>query len=163
MRRILVCDTGPLLHLSEAGILFILNQSGEIFIPLEVAEEFNKNAPDIQLPEWIKILELEDIYKKRAVSWHKHIHSGEATAVALAQQMQAEWLLCDDAKARQFAQSLGLEVHGSVGLLLWAVAVGYIANHDEAVRFLNALADSSLWMSDRVLEQAHRTIDELFM
>ncbi len=38
-------------------------------------------------------------------------------------QVQAEWLLTDDAAARQLGESLGLEVHGSIGLLLWAVAV----------------------------------------
>lgn len=51
---------------------------------------------------------------------------GEAVAIALTMQMQAEWLLTDDAVARQFGESLGLEIHGSIGLLLWAVAVGHV-------------------------------------
>lgn len=162
MRRIVVCDTGPLLHLGEAGLLFILKQTGEIFIPLQVAEEFNTHAHEFQLPEWIKILELEDSYKNRAAIWRQQIHSGEAAAVALAQQVQAEWLLSDDGKARQFAESIGLEVHGSVGILLWAVAVGQISDQDEAMKYLAALADSTLWMSDRVRQQASITIDDLF-
>ncbi len=38
------------------------------------------------------------------------------------------------------AESLGLEVHGSVGVLLWGAATGHIPNRDEAVRLLEALA-----------------------
>jgi hypothetical protein len=54
------------------------------------------------------------------------IDAGEADAIGLALQEHADWLLTDDAKARQFAESTGLEVHGSIGLLLWSVAAGHI-------------------------------------
>ena len=36
MRRIVICDTGPLLHLSEANAIDLLELAGEVFIP-EVA------------------------------------------------------------------------------------------------------------------------------
>jgi predicted nucleic acid-binding protein len=65
--------------------------------------------------------------------------------------MQAEWLLSDDAIARQLGESLGLEIHGWIGLLLWAVAVGHIKSESEALNSLNALEGSSLWISDRVV------------
>ena len=29
----IVCDTGPILHLKEAGILELLNKAGDIYIP----------------------------------------------------------------------------------------------------------------------------------
>jgi predicted nucleic acid-binding protein len=38
---------------------------------------------------------------------------GEAEAIALARQLNANWFLTDDAVARVLATSLGLEVHGS--------------------------------------------------
>ena len=47
---------------------------------------------------------------------------GEAQAIALARQFGPDWLLTDDASARLLAQSLGLEVHGSLGLVLWSAA-----------------------------------------
>jgi len=31
--RLIVCDTGPLLHLSEAGMISLLQQAGDILIP----------------------------------------------------------------------------------------------------------------------------------
>jgi predicted nucleic acid-binding protein len=60
MSRIVVCDTGPLLHLSEAKIIDLLRLAGEIFIPNSVAEEIKRNAGDFGLPNWVTVKELED-------------------------------------------------------------------------------------------------------
>jgi predicted nucleic acid-binding protein len=79
----------------------------------------------------------------------------------LALQLKADWLLTDDAEARQFAETLGLEVHGSIGLLLWAVAWGHLSNRKKAYESLDALANSSLWVSERVLREARKAIDLL--
>lgn len=162
MRRIVVCDTGPLLHLSEANAIYLLRMAGEIVIPSRVAGEFARNAPDIALPSWVQVITLDDAYGQKADEWARHIDAGESAAIALVMQTQADWLLSDDAKARQFAQALGVEVHGSIGLVLWCIASGHIASRDEALSLLNALASSSLWISDRVLGNAREAIDTLF-
>lgn len=162
MSRIVVCDTGPLLHLGEANILNLLHLAGEIYIPAAVAEEFKRNASDIKLPNWVNIKELEEPYQKKALAWRKQIDEGEAAAIALTMQMQAEWLLTDDAAARQFGESLGLEIHGSLGLLLWAVAVKQVGSENEALKFLETLAGSSLWISDRVVNRARKAIHKLY-
>lgn len=86
---------------------------------------------------------------------------GEAEAIALALQQRSDWLLTDDAQARRFAESLGLEVHGSIGVLLWAVASGLVENRDQGYRLLNGLQRSSLWISERVVTAAGKAIDEL--
>lgn len=46
------------------------------------------------------------------------LHAGEAEAIALARQIRADWLVTDGAAARLFAQTLGIEVHGSLGIVL---------------------------------------------
>ena len=109
------------------------------------------------------VKELDEPYRKKALEWRKQIDEGESAAIALTLQIQAEWLLSDDAIARQFADSLGLEIHGSIGLLLWAVAAGHVENQSGALDLLNALANSSLWISDRVLSQARKAIGNLYL
>jgi len=161
MRRIVVCDTGPLLHLCEANIIHLLQKAGEIIIPFVVAEEFKRNTSDIKLPEWVTIKELDEPYQKTVLEWRKQIDEGEAAAIALTIQIQADWLLTDDAIARQFGESVGLEIHGSIGLLLWA-AVRHIESENEAMDALNALINSSLWISDRVVNQARKAIRTLY-
>jgi hypothetical protein len=162
MIRIVVCDTGPLLHLGEANIIHLLQMAGEIIIPFVVAEEFKRNTSDIKLPEWVTIKELDEPYQKTVLEWRKQIDEGEAAAIALTMQMEADWLLTDDAIARQFGESVGLEIHGSIGLLLWATAVGHIESENEAMDALNALINSSLWISDRVVNQARKAIHTLY-
>jgi len=163
MRRIVVCDTGPLLHLGEANIIHLLQIAGEIIIPFVVAEEFKRNTSDIKLPDWVIIKELDEQFQKTVLEWKRQIDEGEAAAIALTIQMQADWLLTDDAIARQFGESLGLEIHGSVGLLVWAAAVGHFESENEALNALNALVNSSLWISDRVVNQARKAIHALYL
>jgi len=160
--RIVVCDTGPLLHLSEANAIHLLRLAGEILVPSVVAQEFGRNAPDRILPDWVQVTNLESDYYQKTLEWVKHVDADEAAAIALALQAKADWLLSDDAGARQFAQALGLEVHGSVGLLLWGAASDQFASPDDALSLLNALAGSSLWVSERVLQKAREAIESFF-
>jgi predicted nucleic acid-binding protein len=163
MKRIIVCDTGPLLHLSEAGAIHLLSLAGEILIPSLVAIEFEANAQGWHPPQWAKVVDLEKSTRQKAEKWvrAKQIDGGEAEAVGLALQEHADWLLTDDAQARQFAESVGLEVHGSIGILLWNVANENILDKALALQLLSNLASSSLWISERVLQEARRAIDTL--
>ena len=54
MTRIIVCDTGPLLHLSEAGAIHLLSLAGEVLMPPLVAIEFEANAQGWQPPQWVR-------------------------------------------------------------------------------------------------------------
>jgi predicted nucleic acid-binding protein len=163
MRSVIVCDTGPLLHLSEAGLIGLLQQAGDVHIPPKVQTELERYLPDWKPAEWLDISHLEGEHVGDAQSWVRaeQLDPGEAEAVGLALQLKADWLLTDDAQARQFAETLGLEVHGSIGLLLWAVAWGHLSNRKKAYESLDALANSSLWVSERVLREARKAIDLL--
>jgi len=131
--RIVVCDTGPLLHLSEAGVLVLLRQAGNILIPPIVVHELARSATGFLIPEWIKVFRLGKTIAVQAKKWvNDDIDAGEAQAIGLAIQEEADWFLTDDGRARRFAESLGLEAHGSVGLLLWAGANGHAKSHAEA-------------------------------
>jgi len=164
MTRIIVSDTGPLLHLSEAGAVDLLSLAGDVLIPALVAVEFESNAQNWSPPQWARIVELEKTARQKAEKWVKasQIDRGEAEAIALAMQENADWLLTDDAQARQFAEVNGLEVHGSIGILLWSIASGNIHDKETAFQLLENLANSTLWISKRVLQEAQKAIDVLF-
>ena len=42
--RVVVCDTGPLLHLSEIGRLDLLRMTGTVIIPPAVADELDRHV-----------------------------------------------------------------------------------------------------------------------
>ena len=101
-------------------------------------------------------------YDAQAIGWQQSgfLEAGEAKAIALGRQLSAAWFLTDDAAARVFATSIGLEVHGSLGIVLWAAAQGYL-RREEAVAALERLAQSSLWISARVFAEARAALDSL--
>lgn len=142
MTRVVVCDTRPLLHLSEAGAVDLLTLTGEILIPPLVADEYKANPQGWLPPQWARVVKLRSLARQKAREWTqaRRIDGGEAEAIALAIQEIADWLLTDDAQARQFAESLGLEVHGSLGVLLWNVAAENITDKAQALRLLDNLA-----------------------
>ena len=164
MRRI-VSNTGPVLHLSEAQALDLLSPAGEIYIPKAVDTEMTQRDPDWkkQRPEWIIVGGLVSPHDEEAMAWQQAglLDAGEAEVVALARQIDAQWLLTDDTAARLFAQALGLEAHGSLGIVLWATASGHL-NHADAGATLDRLAQSSLWISTRVLAEAKAALNQLF-
>ena len=110
----------------------LLQQAGDILIPPAVNLELERQITGWNSLDWLSIHRLENEHTKNAQSWvhNDQLDPGEAEAIGLALQMKADWLLTDDAQARRFAERLALEVHGSVGLLLWAVAAGHLNDRE---------------------------------
>ena len=165
MKR-LVADTGPILHLHEAGALHLLPLIGEVLLPQLVVTELRIHAPALwagSLPEWAKLQTLSPENQQRATQWQLAglLHGGEAASLALAIEIERDWFLTDDAAARMMAESFGLEVHGSIGVVLWAAA-HKLTEKAEAQRHLSGLEQSSLWMSRQVRTQARDAMEKLF-
>lgn len=164
MSRVVCCDTGPVLHLTEIGALELLEETGAVTIPAAVAKEMDRRVAGwlLQKPSWIRVEALASEFAERAVLWQASgvLHSGEAESLALAEQIGADWYLTDDATARVLASSLGLEVHGTVGMVVWAAA-SEIVDGPTAHTLLNKLVNSSLWISPRVYAEARAALDQL--
>lgn len=163
--RIIVSNTGPLLHLSEAQSLDLLKQAGQISIPPFVAIEARLYLPAWQAnqPSWIATIELLEPNLNEAQIWQQSglLDRGEAEALALARQLNGNWFLTDDTAARVLAESLGVETHGSLGIVLWAAAAKHL-RRDEAEQRVDALAASSLWISAGVIAEAKAALARLF-
>jgi len=98
-----------------------------------------------------------------ALNWHRAglLHLGEAEALALTLQERADWFLTDDSAARVVAEQMAVEVHGSLGVLLWGAATGLI-DLPAAEAALDRLRQSSLWVPPRVLREARYALLDLF-
>jgi predicted nucleic acid-binding protein len=164
VRRV-VSNTGPLLHLYEAELLALLEHAGAISIPKAVDSEMAQHEPNwrARKPSWITVTTVTAPYNAQATRWQQAglLDAGEAEAIALARQLNAHWFLTDDAAARVLAASLGLEVHGSLGVVLWAAAMRHLSRV-EAEMALDRLAQSSLWLSARVIAESRVALERLF-
>ncbi len=116
-----VCDTSPLCFLILIGEVKIVPLLfDEVFVPPAVASELrHPKAPRAvrdwisAQPEWLQIRPV----KKRDDPRLRLLHSGEAEAILLAQDLAADWLVVDEMAGRRVARSLDLRVTGLLGLL----------------------------------------------
>lgn len=160
-----MCDTGPILHLKEAEAFELLEKTGEVLAPPAVNMELETRISNwsTDRPSWVRIVQLSDEDARQAERWRTigGLGLGEAEAIALARSIQADWLLTDDLSARVVASLLGLEAHGSLGVILWGAANRYL-DREQAISVLERLARSSLWISPGILTEARRAIEHLF-
>lgn len=164
--KAIVSDTGPIVHLKEAGLLELLEKTGNIYIPKLVDIEIAELEPlwRKSKPEWIYTESLLPDEAKQAEGFFLSglLDLGEAEAIILAKRLKPEWFLTDDTEARIFANSLGIEVHGSLGIVLWSAAVGHL-NHIKAKEALVRLSKTSLWVSKNILVEAQDTLNKMFV
>jgi predicted nucleic acid-binding protein len=162
--RIVICDTGPVLHLWEARALDLLGHAGEVIVPPAVEREIEAWVPDWSKvrPMWLRTEPLPRDARAQVEAWAGvgGLGLGEVEAILLARAVSADWLLTDDAGARLVAALFGLEVHGSLGVILWAAAARHIGRQDAAAA-LERLAATSLWISRAILREARRALDGL--
>ena len=161
----IVCDTGPLLHLLEAESIELLGRAGQVYIPPSVQSELLAHSPrwTAERPSWVEIVPLAPAFAEQASAWLRSrlLDQGEADALSLCAQLSADWFLTDDTAARMIAQSQGREVHGSLGVILWAAATG-VLDFAGARESMAKLARSSLWISARVLDEAGAALSKMF-
>ncbi len=145
MHSIVISDTSCLIIFNKIGQLDILRKVYDNVITTpEVAQEFSENLPD-----WIIIKEVKD--KKYQEFIETQIDRGEASAIALAKEIENPLLLIDDLKARKLALKLNLKFTGTLGVITKAKQIGVIG----AVR---PIIDSLLLTDFRISENI---IDEL--
>ncbi len=155
LRKSAVSNSGPLIHLAKAGLLDLL-QLYNVVIPVEVKYEVvdrgkEKGFSDAFLVEkavedWIGIVDLEVDSKFDRVARVAGLHEAEITVIYYAYQNGVTALLDDDA-ARVFARDLGVEVRGSLGVLVKGLREGAIS-YSRAVEGLDRLSEVMYLSSD---------------
>lgn len=120
-----VGDAGPLIHLSWIGKLGLLSQLfDELLIPVAVRDEVLRARPGTPgIRAVTKALEagslsVEPVVDSAAVeALRASLDPGEAEAIILMHQTDADIILLDDRRARRLATERGLPVSGTLGIL----------------------------------------------
>lgn len=165
--NLVVSDTGPLLHLFQAGAADLLAHWGTIHVTPEVWRELHRHAPGFSakgVPAWLRLCQLSSAAFQQAAQWvqARVLDAGEAEALAYAKEIQADIFLTDDTAARTLSESLGIQARGSLGVVLFAAASGHIGQ-TAAEMVLNDLESrSTLWMSGKVRQMAREALAKLF-
>lgn len=132
---LVVSNTSPILNLAIVGQLDLLRQQfGQIQIPPAVVDELkiDEERPGSQSIQaaltagWIQVQPFSN--QSLVQLLRQTLDSGEAEAISLALQLQADWVLLDERDGRKAAKSLGLQVTGVLGVLLRAKECGSLAS-----------------------------------
>jgi uncharacterized protein len=158
--RPVVLNNTPLVALTVLGRLDLLRDLfGEVLIPEAVREEFL--AVDTALryealaaTPWVHSVPLAEPRRARAYSG---LDQGEAEVLALAEERSARLLVIDERKARRYAQRMGFNLTGTLGLLLLAKESGRITSVAEEV---NRLQEAGLYLSPDLVARTRQLAGE---
>lgn len=150
---IVVSDTSPLCYLILIGQIDLLRRLyGQVVIPQAVQEELaDERSPD-QVQQWIA--QPPDWLTIQSVSLQPDgalevLDLGEQAAILLVEQLGADLLIVDELVGRQAAQSRGLRVIGTLGILEEAGRLGWL----DLPIVLDQLQQTTFRVSNALIQQ----------
>jgi uncharacterized protein len=162
---LVVSDTSPVSALVVMGWLDWLRRRWQVVhVPEMVWQELRRRSSpadwetleDARCKGWLQVVTVADFPPLPPQA--ADLHAGECEALALAMELQAEWLLMDEREGRLVAQSMGIKVTGTVGIVLWAKTEGLIPSVREALKELRRQA--GFFLKDELIEAAAREAGE---
>lgn len=159
-RRHWVFDASPLIVLGKIGQLDLVEAlCGEPVIPEAVAEEIRQGPVSDAARQWLEGVPKTWIQRSavlpRVAAYE--LGRGESAALSYACLHDAYVVILDERTARTAARSLGLNVRGTLGILLLAKREGHI----EAVRpQVKALLEVGFRIGEALLEHVLKQAGE---
>jgi len=160
---IVISNTSPIFYLSTIAQLDLLRQLyGEIVIPTAVFNEITNvsntdtSAAIVPTLSWIQIRAVAD--RVFANSLRAELDLGEAEAIALAVELNANRLLIDERLGRNAAVRSGLQVTGVLGILIAAKRRKLI---QEVKPLLDALIQQvGFWVDEQLYAEVLQAVGE---
>lgn len=156
---LVVADTSALIALASCKGLELLKAIfGDVVVPQSVYKECI--VPGKAQAILLQIF-LEDKFKKvdnsQLLQLPANLGKGELDAMLLYKNLNAEYLLIDDVRARKVARLNQINVIGSLGVLLIAKKEGKI---EKISPYLDVLENSDLYMSDYLIQHVRNLAKE---
>ncbi len=116
----------------------------------EVASEFGK-----ELPNWITVQSPQNANIQRMAL--ANLDPGESSAIALAIELEDCLLILDDMKGRKFAESMGIAITGTLGVVIEAKKSGIIPSVKEV---LDEIRQTNFRLTEQLEQMALRLAGE---
>jgi len=149
---IIIADSSPLISLAIIDMLELLEYYfDEVYVPYAVYKEvsvYDKPFSE-KLKQYLKnkVSTVENINMVSVLN--ERIDLGEAEAITLAFEKKADFIILDDLKARKTAKRNGLNVIGTLGLLLEAKKEGKIKKFKECIQIFS---DNDIRLSEKLIK-----------
>jgi len=152
----IIGDSSALVTLSIMGRLDLLETVfGKIYVPQAVYDEVavSDKSQGIKLKEFLaeKVVDTELGISKIGLG------RGELEAISLYKNMNADFLLIDDKRAKSFAKLNGVNVIGSLGVMVLAKELGKIKT---IRKDFEKLLKSDIFVSKNMIERVLISVGE---
>lgn len=154
---LVISDTTPLITLMKIKQLQLIKKIfKKIIIPYAVNQElisnpeFQNEAEEIKNSSFIEIDTVISKEKVEKLMTENKLDIGESEAIVLYEEKNAKLLLIDEKKGRMFAQDNGINVMGTIGILVYCVYTGILSQKD-CEDCLRRLTQSSIYLDNESL------------
>lgn len=146
-----VSNTSPVLYLYRAGVLELLPKLfDDVWIPGAVEFEIQNgrrtgcDVPDLNDFDWLEVVEPNSVPSEWLAL---DLGPGEIAAMSLALENPDRIVLLDDSLARRIALAAGLNVWGTLRVLLEAKTQNLV---EEIAPIIKRLEERGMWISDEI-------------
>lgn len=151
MHSAVISDASCLIILFEIRALDLLQQTyGEVTTTPEIVAEVR-----FELPDWVIVR--TPLSSEKLVGMPASIDPGEASAITLALEISDSTLIIDERTARNYAKRLGLNVTGTLGVIVKAKLDGVIQSIEP---FIDAIRKTDFRFSATIEADVYRLANE---
>ncbi len=156
---IIFSNTTPFIALSSINELDLLPKLfGQIHVVTEVIEECEAGGvipvPDLRMLPWVVEIRAS---REIAISILLELDKGEKYTLQMAQALNADRVIIDEKIGRDIAEYLGLEVTGTLGILLKTKQNGWIESFTDSA---NAMAENGVRYHKGLINKLAKAIGE---
>lgn len=158
------CNSGPFIHLAQVEMLNVFGLFHEILTTPQVLSEISKGAEkgirEIVLWEKIKVCEVpqKNIRALKIKLKKYRLQDTELSVLCLNRQHNVLLFLTDDLEARSAAIELGLQAHGTVGVVARAYREKLITLKQAEKALIDLHEKSSLFVTKGIIDFALSTL-----
>ncbi|MGH8479380.1 MAG: DUF3368 domain-containing protein [Gammaproteobacteria bacterium] len=156
-----IVNSSPLIFLSKTGLLdFLQLAAKEVLVPASVAREISRRGPTdvtaralLETP-WLRVIPNPAI---PSVIEHWDLGPGESAVLAYAREHPGAIAVIDDGSGRRCAETFGIPLSGTLGLVMTAKKRGLIRAARPVVEVLKS---HGMYLSGRTIDRALALIGE---
>ena len=159
MHDAIVINTGPLIALAKADAFDLIEKLPfEFYCPVQVQRELRAGVSRGHFAVSLEGLIVRPLADPLNPLARATLDAGEGAVIQLALEQQVPRVCIDERRGRRAALSVGLEVIGTLGLLLRAKKLGFVV----ALKpYIDRLLEHGYWFDDALLEKVLAAADEL--
>ena len=161
---LIVSDATPIISLIKVDRLDLLETMFQVvMIPQTVHDELTRNsrysneAAIVEQSSFLRVGTVKNLHSVAMLRQADKLDAGESEAIVLSKEQSANVLLMDERRGRQIAKRLGINITGTIGILLQAYDEELLSGTD-VLECLERMQKSNIRLSKALIEQVEKHV-----